>query len=240
MTPHAHDHFNPAAEHHFAFRAGWLRAAVLGANDGLISTASLMVGVAAASSGNLSAIVTAGIAGVAAGAMSMAAGEYVSVKAQSDIEEADRRLEAANLLEDPEGELAELAAIYRSRGLSPELASQVAIALTEKDALGTHLRDELGMMEETAANPLQAALASAAAFTLGGLVPFLAILVPESARVAGVVAVTLVGLTLAGVLSARASGMPVVGPTLRVVLGGSLAMAITTAVGLIFKGLIPA
>lgn len=220
--------------HHKAHRAGWLRAAVLGANDGLVSTASLMVGVAAATT-DLKAVVLAGVAGVAAGAMSMAAGEYVSVAAQSDIEVADRRMEAEHLAADPEGELEELIEIYLQRGVTPELARQVAVQMTEHDALGTHLREELGQHEISKANPLQAAIASAAAFTLGGLVPFLSGLwpVPET-RPYGVVVVTEIGLVIAGVLSAKAAGCGLLKPTLRVVLGGSLAMAITFVVGHIF------
>lgn len=215
---------------HKAHRAGWLRAAVLGANDGLVSTGSLMVGVAATNAAP-SMIVAAGVAAVAAGAMSMAAGEYVSVSAQTDIEEADMRIEAEHLAADPEGELAELTGIYIGRGVPEALARDVAEALMEHDALGTHLREELGHHEVSKARPLQAAVASAAAFTAGGLIPFLGGLWPEAMRVQGVWIVTFVGLIAAGVLSAKAAGCGVFRPTLRVVLGGTLAMVVTYAVG---------
>lgn len=222
---------NPHMETHRAGHAGWLRAAVLGANDGLVSTASLMVGVAA-SGATIAVVVTAGIAGVAAGSMAMAAGEYVSVSSQVDVERADRAKEQRELAENPEGELAELAGIYRARGLSEELAMRVATALHEVDPLGAHLRDELGQSETTAARPGQAALASAASFLTGGLIPFLGLLGPTVAvRVALIVAVTLVGLAVAGVLGARIAGTGVLRPALRVVLGGGLAMLVTAAVG---------
>jgi VIT1/CCC1 family predicted Fe2+/Mn2+ transporter len=222
---------NPHFEGHGAGRAGWLRAAVLGANDGLVSTASLMVGVAASGAAS-GVIVTAGLAGVAAGAMAMAAGEYVSVSSQVDVERADRAMEARELAEDPEGELAELAGIFRARGLEPELAWQVAVALHKEDPLQAHLRDELGHNEATAARPVQAAVASAVSFLLGGLVPFLGLLAPTSAtRLALIVAVTLCGLLVAGVLGAKAAGAGILRPALRVLIGGGLAMAITAAVG---------
>lgn len=222
---------NPHAEFHRAGHAGWLRAAVLGANDGLVSTASLMVGVAA-SAATTSVIVTAGIAGLAAGAMAMAAGEYVSVSSQVDIERADRAKEQRELTEDPDAELAELAGIYRARGLPEQLAAQVAAALHEVDPLGAHLRDELGHSEASAARPAQAALASAASFLAGGLVPFLGLLGPDAAaRIGLIVVVTVVGLGVAGVLSARFAGTAPLRPALRVVLGGCLAMLVTAAVG---------
>lgn len=218
-------------EVHGAGRAGWLRAAVLGANDGLVSTASLMVGVAA-SSASSAAVVTAGIAGVAAGAMAMAAGEYVSVSSQRDVEDADRRRELQEQLRDPEGERRELAAIYAERGLPQALADEVAGALHAVDPLGAHMRDELGHNEHTAARPLQAAVASAAAFTSGGLVPFLGLLAPAGAgRLVLIAAVTVLGLALAGVLGAKAAGGGLLRPTMRVVLGGSAAMAVTALVG---------
>ncbi len=219
--------------HHKAHRSGWLRAAVLGANDGLVSISALMVGVAAAGT-TQSAVVTAGVAGIAAGAMSMAAGEYVSVSSQTDIEAADRQMEIEHLAADPEGELEELTEIYVERGLSPELASQVAKALTEHDALGTHLREELGHHEFSKANPLQAAVASALAFLAGGVVPFLGVIAPDETRVAAMVGVSVVGLFVAGILSARAAGCGLLRPTARVVIGGSLAMAITFGVGSLF------
>jgi VIT1/CCC1 family predicted Fe2+/Mn2+ transporter len=220
-------------EHHKAHRAGWLRAAVLGANDGLVSTSALMVGVAAtqASFGN---IMAAGIAGVAAGAMSMAAGEYVSVKSQSDIEDADRKMEIEHLAADPEGELEELSEIYEGRGLSPELARQVAVALTEHDAVGAHLREELGHHETSRARPVQAAVASAASFVVGSLVPFIGMFASDAIRVQAVVAVSVLGLVVAGIAAALAAGCGVLRPTVRVVIGGSLAMAVTFAVGSLF------
>jgi VIT1/CCC1 family predicted Fe2+/Mn2+ transporter len=222
---------NPHSESHRAGHAGWLRAAVLGANDGLVSTASLMVGIAAsgASSG---AITTAGLAGLAAGSMAMAAGEWVSVSAQVDIERADRAKEERELAEDPEAELAELAAIYEERGVPADLAMRVAVALHEVDPLAAHLRDELGHTEATAARPTQAAIASAASFVVGGLVPFLGLLGHGSAtRLWLIIAATVVGLVVAGVLGARIAGGRALKPALRVLIGGSLAMAITAAVG---------
>ncbi|MEU8927468.1 VIT family protein [Kitasatospora sp. NPDC048545] len=225
------DMLNPHQESHSAGRAGWLRAAVLGANDGLVSIASLMVGIAASGS-STSTVVTGGLAGLSAGALSMAAGEYVSVSSQVDVETADRAMEQSELAENPAAELAELTAIYQARGLPQDLARQVAGALHEADPLQAHLRDELGQSEHTAAKPVQAALASAASFLLGGLVPFLGLLAGSTtARLWLVVAVTLCGLAGAGVLAARAAGTGVLRPTLRVVLGGGLAMAITAAVG---------
>jgi vacuolar iron transporter family protein len=225
------DVVNPHLERHSAGRAGWLRAAVLGANDGLVSTASLMVGVAA-SGAPTGAVVTAGLAGVAAGSMAMAAGEYVSVSSQVDVERADRALEERELADDPEGELRELTGIYESRGLPSGLARQVAVALHEADPLQAHLREELGHSETTAARPLQASAASAVSFLAGGLVPFLGLLAPTTtARLWLIVAVTLVGLGIAGVLGAKAAGTGILPPALRVLVGGGLAMAVTAAVG---------
>ena len=221
------------AEHHKAHRGGWLRAAVLGANDGLVSTSSLMVGVAAAGAGN-GAIVTAGVAAIAAGALSMAVGEYVSVSSQTDIEHADALMEIEHLAEDPQGETEELAALLRRRGLSRETAMQAAVEMMEHDALGNHLREELGRHEANDAKPMQAALASAASFLTGGIIPFFALVAPESARVPAIVAVTFVGLGAAGTFSGIASGMNPVKPTVRVVVGGLLAMAVTYGVGAIF------
>ncbi|MEY3696399.1 MAG: hypothetical protein RJA41_49 [Actinomycetota bacterium] len=221
---------------HKAHRAGWLRAAVLGANDGLVSTSALMVGVAAAliDTRELAPVITAGIAGIAAGAMSMAAGEYVSVAAQTDIEDADTKMEMAQLAQDPEGELEELTQIYMARGLSHELARETAQALTLHDALGAHLREELGHHETSKARPGQAAIASALSFICGALIPFIGILVPIEEKVISIVAVTIAGLFLTGFLSAKAAGCGLLRPTLRVVIGGSLAMGVTTVVGLIF------
>lgn len=222
---------NPHLETHGTARAGWLRAAVLGANDGLVSTASLMVGVAA-SGAAAGAVVTAGLAGVAAGSMAMAAGEYVSVSSQVDVERADEELEKRELAANPEGELAELTEIYQSRGVPAELARQVAAALHDNDPLRAHLRDELGHTAATAARPLQASVASAASFLMGGLVPFLGLLAPTHAtRLGLIVVVTLCGLGVAGVLGARAAGVGMLRPALRVLIGGGLAMAVTAAVG---------
>ena len=221
-------------EHHKAHRGGWLRAAVLGANDGLVSTSSLMVGVAAAGASS-STIVTAGVAAVAAGALSMAVGEYVSVSSQVDIEQADTLLEMEHLAADPNGELEELAALLRHRGMSRETAMQAALEMTEHDALSAHLREELGRHEANDAKPVQAALASAASFLVGGVIPFLALFAPESVRVQMIVVVTFIGLGAAGTFSGIASGMNPVKPTIRVVLGGLLAMAVTYGVGALFN-----
>lgn len=229
MTPLTFGGIHP--ERHSAGHAGWLRAAVLGANDGLVSTASLMVGVSA-SGASFGSILTAGLAGLSAGAMAMAAGEYVSVSAQSDIERADRAKEAKELAEDPESELLELAEIYAERGIPRDLALEVAQALHADDPLTAHLRDELGHSEAFTARPVQAASASAASFTVGGLVPFVGLLAQGSwLRPALIVAVTLVGLLIAGVLGARVAGSPAMRPALRVLLGGAAAMAITALVG---------
>lgn len=218
-------------ERHSAGHAGWLRAAVLGANDGLVSTASLMVGVSAAGA-TYASILTAGLAGLSAGAMAMAAGEYVSVSAQVDIEVADRARETKELAEDPEAELLELAGIYTSRGVPDHLAREVAEALHAHDALAAHLRDELGHSESLAARPVQAAAASAASFVAGGLVPFLGLLAPgQGLRSLGIVVVTLVGLVVAGILGARVAGGSTTRPALRVLLGGAAAMAVTALVG---------
>ena len=216
---------------HRAHRAGWLRAAVLGANDGLVSTSSLMIGVAAAK-GGFSAILTAGVAGIAAGAMAMAAGEYVSVSSQTDIEEVDAAIERNQLQSDPQGELEELAEIYQERGLPKDLAMQVAVHMHQKDALEAHLRDELGQFEHTKARPVQAAMASAAMFTLGGLIPLLGIFPSDpSTRVITIVAITVIGLAVAGAAGARAAGTGYFRPTMRVMIGGTLAMAVTAGIG---------
>ena len=223
----------PAAkpEIHLSHRSNWLRAAVLGANDGLVSTASLILGVAASGAAR-SAIVTAGIAGLVAGALSMAAGEYVSVSSQRDAEEADLRLEQRELSADPEGELRELAAIYERRGVPAELALQVAQALTTRDPLQAHARDELGLAEERLARPLQAAWASALSFSAGAFMPLVAVaVVPASARAAVAVAVTLVALAVLGDAGARLGGAPRGRATLRVLAWGAIAMAITAAIG---------
>src|SRR4051812_35416350 len=190
-------------EVHLSSRSNWLRAAVLGANDGILSTSSLVLGVAA-SGASSAAIVTAGIAGLVAGALSMAAGEYVSVSSQRDAERADIRLERRELARDPEGELRELAGIYEQRGLPPELASEVASTLSRHGALETHIRDELGLAEDRQARPFQAAWASALSFSAGALLPLVAAAAsPRPARVAVVVVVTLIALALLGDLGAR-------------------------------------
>lgn len=215
---------------HRTHRAGWLRAAVLGANDGLVSTAALMIGVAAA--GKQDFLITAGVAGITAGAMSMAVGEYISVRSQNDIEESDRLIEIAHLAADPEAELTELQHIYISRGLTPELALQVALEMHRKDPLEAHLRDELGQHPNTKARPVQAALASAISFTLGGLVPFAGAFAPTLGTKAwSIVIFTLVGLVITGVVSAKTAGSKLLSPTLRVLIGGSLGMAITAGIG---------
>jgi VIT1/CCC1 family predicted Fe2+/Mn2+ transporter len=218
-------------EAHRLDRAGWLRAAVLGANDGLVSTASLVVGVAAANPAP-GAVLLAGIAGLTAGALSMAAGEFVSVSSQADLEAAEIARETAELRDTPEAELAELAAIYRRRGLSVELAQQVARELTAKDALGAHLRDELGITEISTAQPMQAALASAASFAIGGLPPILlALLAPAGTVLAAVAGATVLGLAVLGWLAAWAGGAPIGRSVMRVMLWGLIAMGITSGVG---------
>ncbi len=216
--------------HHKIHKAGWLRAAVLGANDGLVSTASLMIGVSAAQAEGF--LITAGAAGIAAGAMSMAVGEYISVRSQNDIEESDRLLEIEHLAVDPEGELEELIEIYMKRGLDRDLASKVAKTMTEKDALEAHLRDELGQFPHTKARPVQAAIASAVSFTLGGLVPFVGALAPTlSSKVISIIGFTVAGLIGTGLLSARTAGSPYLKTTMRILIGGSLGMAITAGIG---------
>jgi VIT1/CCC1 family predicted Fe2+/Mn2+ transporter len=220
--------------HHKAHRSGWLRAAVLGSNDGLVATASLMIGIAAASK-NSQLLWTVGVAGIAAGAMSMAVGEYISVKSQADIEESDKQLEIEHLRTDPEGELAELTQIYVERGLSYDLASQVAKVMTEKDALEAHLRDELGQFDHTKARPLQASIASAIAYTLGGSIPLLgAIPSTSTGRIYAIVGFTLLGLLTTGAVGAKTAGSPLLKPTIRVLLGGSAGMAITAGIGNLF------
>jgi vacuolar iron transporter family protein len=221
----------PHAEEHLSFRSNWLRAAVLGANDGILSTSSLVLGVAA-SGASRSAIVTAGVAGLVAGAGSMAAGEYVSVSSQRDTEDADLRLEARELAADPEGELAELTAIYEGRGLSSELALEVATALSKDDALGAHARDELGLPEDRRARPLQAAGASALSFAVGAVLPLLAVgIFGASLRIVACVVVTLLALAGLGALGARLGGAPELPAVARVVFWGAVAMAATAAIG---------
>jgi VIT1/CCC1 family predicted Fe2+/Mn2+ transporter len=222
---------NRRPEVHLGHRSNWLRASVLGANDGIVSTASLVLGVAAAGASR-DAIVTAGIAGLMAGALSMAAGEYVSVSSQRDAEEADLRLEARELSADPRGELKELAEIYERRGLSPELAMEVASSLSSGDALAAHARDELGLAEQQRARPLQAAWASALSFAVGAILPLLAIgLGTASARGAICVLLTLLALALLGDTGARLGGAPRLRATLRVLVWGAVAMAVTAGIG---------
>ena len=221
-------------EAHRSHRVGWLRASVLGANDGIVSTSSLIIGVAAAST-TQSAVILAGLAGLVAGAMSMAAGEYVSVSSQADTEQADLELERKSLAENLEFERDELAKIYVERGLTLDLAGQVAEQLMMHDALGAHARDEIGISETARARPLQAALSSAAAFTIGAVLPLLtAWLVPYPQLIGSVALSSLAFLAALGALAARAGGAPVVKGSVRVTFWGALAMALTAGVGHLF------
>jgi VIT1/CCC1 family predicted Fe2+/Mn2+ transporter len=226
----AHTH----PETHLVERIGWLRAAVLGANDGIVSTASLIVGVAAAAA-STSDVLVAGVAGLVAGAMSMAAGEYVSVSSQSDTEQADLARERGELASQPDFEREELAQIYVERGLDQALARQVADQLMARDALGAHARDELGMSEVTAARPIQAAFTSAATFAAGAALPLLAaVLMPRSMLIAGVSVASLVFLALLGAIGARAGGARIGKAMARVTFWGAVAMALTAGIGAIF------
>jgi VIT1/CCC1 family predicted Fe2+/Mn2+ transporter len=221
-------------ELHRSERIGWLRAAVLGANDGIVSTASLVVGVAAAE-GSRQAVLVAGVAGLVAGALSMAAGEYVSVSSQADTERADLALETRELATQPEAEEEELTTIYVRRGLDRDLARTVARQLTAKDALQTHARDELGLTEELAARPLQAALASAATFSIGAGLPVLTVLAAPTGSLTLIVsAVSLLCLVALGAIAARAGGASAAIGAVRVAFWGALAMAVTAAVGRLF------
>jgi vacuolar iron transporter family protein len=221
-------------ERHRTGRVGWLRAAVLGANDGILSTASLVLGVAAAHATH-SNVLVAGVAGLVAGAMSMAAGEYVSVHSQADTEKADLALERAELKADDKGEHKELAAIYVARGLKPMLAKQVAEQLMDYDALGTHARDELGISETFRARPIQAALASAGSFAVGAALPLLVTVIAPAAGLIPIVSGTsLVFLALLGGLAARAGGAGVTMGAIRVTFWGALAMAVTAGIGALF------
>jgi VIT1/CCC1 family predicted Fe2+/Mn2+ transporter len=221
-------------ETHLSSRIGWLRAAVLGANDGIISTASLIVGVAAATP-DRTAILIAGVAGLTAGALSMAAGEYVSVSSQSDTEEADLARERAELEEQPEFELEELADIYAARGVEKPLAREVARQLMAKDALGAHARDELGISEITTARPVQAAITSAITFAAGAILPLLAVIFsPTVWLIYSVPAATIVFLALLGALGAQAGGANLLVGAARVAFWGALAMAVTAGIGAIF------
>jgi len=221
-------------ETHLVVRTGWLRAAVLGANDGIISTASLILGVASAAASQTN-VLLAGIAGLVAGAMSMAAGEYVSVSSQSDTENADLARERRELADDPEFEKSELANIYVSRGVEPGVARRVAEQLMTSDALGAHARDELGISEITTARPVQAALASAATFSAGAAAPLaLALVSPSSWRIPAVSVGSLVFLALLGMIGAKAGGANILKPTIRVTFWGALAMGVTAGIGAIF------
>ncbi|MBL6986379.1 MAG: VIT family protein [Methylobacter sp.] len=227
MSPHHH-------EAHRTHRIGWLRAAVLGANDGIVSTASLIVGIAA-SHATHSEIVLAGVAGLVAGAMSMAAGEYVSVSSQADTEQADLKRERKELDEDEHHEKKELAAIYVSRGLAPALAVQVAEQLMNHDALAAHARDELGISATGSARPIQAALTSAATFSIGAMLPLLiALLAPDTNLIVLVSSTSLLFLTMLGILAAYAGGSGIIKGAIRVAFWGALAMGLTAAVGAIF------
>jgi VIT1/CCC1 family predicted Fe2+/Mn2+ transporter len=219
------------AERHLVGRIGWLRAAVLGANDGIISTASIILGVASAAASK-SDVLLSGVAGLVAGAMSMAAGEYVSVSSQSDTEHADLAREARELSEDPEFEKEELARIYADRGVELPLARKVAEQLMAKDALAAHARDELGISEISTARPVQAALASAATFSAGAAAPLiLTLLAPSAWLIPAVSAGSLVFLAALGVMGARAGGAAIIRPTIRVVFWGAFAMALTAGIG---------
>jgi len=220
-------------ERHRTDRIGWLRAAVLGANDGIVSTASLVLGVAAAQ-GTHSAVMVAGIAGLVAGAMSMAAGEYVSVRSQADSEQAALEMERKELAADHAAEHRELAAIYVGRGLEPELAKEVARQLMVHDKLGAHARDELGISETLAARPIQAALTSAASFAIGAALPLLAAFVAPQALITVVAGSSLVFLAVLGGTAASVGGAKVTTGALRVLFWGALAMAITAGVGALF------
>ncbi len=227
-----HAHLHP--ETHMVVRIGWLRAAVLGANDGIVSTASLIVGVAAASA-STSEVLVAGVAGLVAGAMSMAAGEYVSVSSQSDTEQADLARERQELASQPDFEREELAQIYMERGLDQALARQVADQLMARDALHAHARDELGMSEVTTARPIQAAFTSAATFAAGAALPlFTAVLIPHSMIVAGVSIASVLFLALLGAVGARVGGAKIGKAVVRVTFWGAMAMAITAGIGSLF------
>jgi len=226
--PHRH------TERHKTEHIGWLRAAVLGANDGIVSTASLIIGVAAAHGGK-EAVLVAGVAGLVAGAMSMAAGEYVSVHSQADTEKADIAKEKRELETDPDGELKELTAIYVHRGLTPDLAKQVALQLTAHDALGAHARDELGISANFSARPVQAALSSAASFAAGAVLPLaVAWLMPAAGMMWAVALSTLLSLGALGALAAGTGGAPVLKGSVRVLFWGALAMAATWGIGSLF------
>jgi VIT1/CCC1 family predicted Fe2+/Mn2+ transporter len=224
-------------EKHYVARIGWLRAAVLGANDGIVSTASLIVGVAAAS--GRAEVLLAGMAGLAAGALSMAAGEYVSVSSQADTEKADADRERAEIAADPAEELRALAGIYEARGLEPALALQVATALHAKDPLAAHLRDELGFSDHSEAKPIVASVASAASFAVGAALPLsVAFLVPEAGISLWVTVLSLLFLAVLGAVGAKAGGAPILRAVLRVTFWGAVAMAVTAVVGKLFGAVV--
>ncbi len=224
----------PLQEAHRSTRSGWLRAAVLGSDDAIVSTASLMIGVAA-SQAPRAGVLLAGVAGLVAGAMSMAVGEYVSVSSQRDAEQADVEVEKQELAEDPEAELHELTLIYEQRGLDPDLARKVAEQLSARDRLGAHLRDELGLTPSRTAQPLQAALVSAATFAAFALVPIVALLLsPLSLRIPAIATASLASLGALGALGGFLGGASPLRPALRVAIGGGLAMAVTAAIGHLF------
>lgn len=226
--------FSQHPEHHFIHRSGWLRAAVLGANDGIISVTSLIMGMAASGATAHTLLITC-IAGLISGATSMAAGEYISVKSQEDIEKADLKFEAQELKKHPQRELDELTQIYIARGLEPVLAQQVATQLTNHDALGAHARDEIGIHENTAANPIQAALASAGSFSFGALFPMLAILLsPEVWIEKTVLIFGIISLAFLGTLSSHFAGTSKLKGSLRITLWGILAMAFSSWIGSLF------
>lgn len=226
--------FSQHSEHHFIHRSGWLRAAVLGANDGIISVTSLIMGMAASGATAHTLLITC-IAGLISGATSMAAGEYISVKSQEDIEKADLKFEAQELKKYPQRELDELTQIYVARGLEPDLARQVATQLTHHDALGAHARDEIGIHENTAANPIQAALASAGSFSFGALFPMLAILLsPEIWIEKTVLIFGIISLAFLGALSSHFAGTSKLKGSLRITLWGILAMAFSSWIGSLF------
>lgn len=221
-------------EGHRTHKAGWLRAAVLGANDGLVSISSLIIGISAARASTF--LVTAGLAGIVAGAMSMAVGEYISVRSQNDIEESDRKLEIEHLAIDPEGELEELVHIYELRGLPRALAEEVAQTMHERNPLEAHLRDELGQFPHTKARPVQASIASALSFTAGGVIPFLGALAPTlGTKVVSIVVFTIFGLIGTGLISAKLAGSHPLKTTLRVIIGGAVGMAITAGIGYLVR-----
>ena len=224
-------------ERHRTERIGWLRASVLGANDGIVSTASLVIGVAAAKA-SPEALMLTGVAGLVAGAMSMAAGEYVSVRSQADAETAELAVERREIETDPAAEHRELSAIYVERGLAPALAGEVATQLMAHDALAAHARDELGITDTLSARPVQAALASAASFAAGAALPLLAAVLAPAAPLPAIAVCSLVCLALLGATAARAGGAPLLPATLRVVFWGALAMGVTAAVGRLFGAVI--